>query len=97
MKIKNIGKCTGAEVIQLYVSRPRSKDVEHPARELKAFRRSELSPGETADICFDIGFRQLCWFNSERHGWEVQPGVYKIGIGPNVLVQPLNVEFEVGN
>jgi beta-glucosidase len=97
VKIKNIGKSTGAEVIQLYLSRPISKDVEHPVRELKAFRRSELTSGETEDIFFDLGFRQLCWFNSERHGWEVQPGVYKIGIGPNVLVQPLKVEFEVRN
>lgn len=97
VKIKNIGEYTGAEVVQLYVSAPQSQGIERPIRELKAFRRCELSPGETVDIYFDIGFEKLCWFNNESHKWEVQIGTYKIGIGPNVLLQTLNIEFEVRN
>ncbi len=46
LKLTNQGKRAGAEVVQLYVHDGHST-VDRPVKELKAFRRVQLSPGQS--------------------------------------------------
>ena len=54
LKLANQGKRAGAEVVQLYVHDGHSA-VDRPVKELKAFRRVELSPGQSTGCEFRPG------------------------------------------
>ncbi len=77
VRIKNTGKCAGAEVVQLYIA-PLKKGVFRPARELKGFERVELEPGESKTVEFVLDDRSFAiWCN----GWKIPGGSYLVQIG----------------
>ena len=79
MQITNTGKVKGDEVVQLYVHDLVSERV-RPDRELRAFKRVTLEPNETKTISFEIGNKELEYWNDE---WKVEPGEFNIMIGTN--------------
>lgn len=54
--VTNTGACTGKEVVQLYVA-PKGGTIIRPVRELKAFEKTELAPGETKTVTFELDSR----------------------------------------
>ena len=78
--IKNTGKVTGKEIVQLYV-----KDVEstvlRPQKELKAFEKIELKPGEEKIITFILEKRAFAYYNVEIKDWHVESGNFEILVG----------------
>ena len=76
----NTGACAGAEVVQLYVA-PEHSSVPRPVKELRAFRRIFLEPGEEKQISFSLGRRDLARYDPERGEWVVEPGIYQILVG----------------
>ena len=75
--VKNVGKCFGAEVVQLYV-RPYTDGIFRPLRELRGFERVELSVGESKTVSFDLDERAFAVW---QDGWVVPKGKYAIEIG----------------
>jgi beta-glucosidase len=53
-EVKNTGKVTAEEVVELYV-RLQGTSVEEPVRKLKAFERVSLAAGETKKVTFKLG------------------------------------------
>lgn len=53
VEVTNTGQRTGDEVVQLYI-RDQYSSVTRPVKELKAFRRLTLEPGETRQVTFTI-------------------------------------------
>ena len=51
--VTNVGAVAGAEVVQLYLT-DEIGSVVRPAKELKAFRKVTLAPGEAREISFEI-------------------------------------------
>jgi beta-glucosidase len=94
-EIENRGNRDGDEVVQLYVSRPEPGGVEHPFRELKAFRRLSVGAGNRVEASFDLDFHALNWFDPTKDLWVVEAGMYTVRIGPNALEQPLVAEFSI--
>lgn len=94
-RIENIGDRDGTEVVQLYLTRPESNHIQNSSRELKGFRRIEIAAGAFAEVYFDIDFRFMSFFDPEKNQWEVEPGIYKIGIGPNASEQPLELSIQI--
>lgn len=80
VKVKNIGSCSGAEVVQLYVADQR-KDCFKAQKELKGFEKVELKQGETKEVIFKLNTRSFAYFDVGTNDWEVQNGVYDILIG----------------
>ncbi|HSL56534.1 MAG TPA: glycoside hydrolase family 3 C-terminal domain-containing protein [Acidimicrobiales bacterium] len=76
----NTGDRPGATVVQVYVG-ALDPPVVRPPRELRAFRRVELDPGESADIVLPLGARAFARWDTERHDWVVDPGRYEIAVG----------------
>jgi beta-glucosidase len=56
--VSNVGTRSGAEVVQCYLTHLRPP-VPMPVRELQAFCRIVLAPGETQTVTFTLGRRQL--------------------------------------
>ena len=80
IKITNVGKVTGKEVIQVYVSSLNSK-LFRPKQELKRFKKIELKPEESKIVKFTIDKDCFTYFNIKTHDWQVEEGKYTINIG----------------
>lgn len=75
--ITNSGARAGAEVVQLYI-----RDVEatayRPDRELKAFEKVMLQPGESRELVFALDKRAFAYFDVEQDDWTIEPGQFEI-------------------
>jgi beta-glucosidase len=80
VNITNTGKVAGAEVVQLYVAKPESKVV-RAAKELKAFQKVFLQPGESQLVTLKVAACDLAFYNEEQKDWEVETGEYRLLLG----------------
>ena len=78
--LTNAGQMPADEVVQLYVHRP-DATVEWPEKELKAFARVSLQPGQTRTVTLEIPLDDLRYWNVERNGWELEPGRLELLLG----------------
>ena len=78
--IKNTGEKQGKEVVQVYVCDIESR-VQRPPRELKAFRKVSLLPGETKTIDFILDKEALSFYDPAIKQWADEPGEFEIQIG----------------
>lgn len=68
VEIKNTGKMATEEVVQAYVHRI-NPSVEWPEKELKAFTRVQLNPGEKKTISLEIPVKKLQYWNQQKQAW----------------------------
>jgi beta-glucosidase len=61
--VRNTGNRAGAEVVQCYV-RNLGARLEQPVRSLKGFERVTLTPGESKQVTFKLGFPELSFYNN---------------------------------
>jgi beta-glucosidase len=91
--ITNTGKVSAEEVSQLYI-RNMAGGAVHEVRELKAFQRVHIEPGETKLVQFALPVDSLAFFDS--HERRILPsGKFEIYLGGNSLA-PLAAQFGVG-
>jgi beta-glucosidase len=79
VEITNTGERAGDEVVQMYI-RDRVSSVTRPVKELKAFERLTLQPGETRRVTLPITPASLAFFNIEMN-YTVEPGEFEIMVG----------------
>ena len=77
--VKNTGKYTGKETVQLYLQDVASS-VTRPVLELCGIRQIELLPGETRKIEFTLSEQELGFFNADRQ-FVTEPGSFKLFVG----------------
>ncbi len=80
--VKNSGPLAGKEVVQLYVQSLDSRFV-RPIKELKAFVKVALKPGETKDVRLTLEERDFAIYDVERQAWRLEGGEFAILIGPS--------------
>jgi beta-glucosidase len=80
LPVTNTGAVAGAETIQLYIS-DLEASVERPVKELKAFRKIFLQPGETKQVSLTIDRSALSFYNDQTGQWTAEPGEFKALIG----------------
>lgn len=78
--ITNRGAYGGKEVAQLYISQA-APGLPRPVRELKAFEKVYLDPGETKTVTFDLTERDFAYYDPESAGWVVDSDTFMIEIG----------------
>lgn len=78
--VQNTGKRQGDEVVQVYVHDIESS-VKRPAKELRAFEKVSLRPGEKKTLDFVIPIRKFAFYDEKSHGFMVEPGLFDIMIG----------------
>ncbi|MBE6222485.1 MAG: glycosyl hydrolase [Bacteroidales bacterium] len=79
-KLENEGQMAADEVVQLYVTRVDSK-VEWPTKELKAFQRVSLQPGETKVVTLEIPMKDLRYWNEATNAWDLEHGKLQLLLG----------------
>ena len=80
VNIRNTGPRAGKEIIQLYIE-PLTSIFSRPFKELKAFAKVALEPGEAKDVQLTLEDRDFQIYDDERQLWRVDGGEYNILIG----------------
>jgi beta-glucosidase len=80
LDVANTGNRAGEEIVQLYVGYEGS-GVDRPIKELKAFGRVQLNPGETKRLSFVVQARDLAYYNPDASRWEVEDIRHIVQIG----------------
>ena len=76
----NVGARAGQEVVQLYLADPRSS-IDRPVRELKAFAKVSLEPGQACEVNFTVHPRDLSYYSVELRRWVLEGGEFQIAVG----------------
>ncbi|WP_158826867.1 glycoside hydrolase family 3 C-terminal domain-containing protein [Mucilaginibacter lacusdianchii] len=80
VNVKNTGSRDGEEVVQLYISDPKSS-VQRPVKELKGFEKISLKPGEQKTVTFTVDKSALSFFDAAKHDWVAEPGSFEALVG----------------
>ncbi len=80
VEIRNTGKMTGSEAVQLYIAPPPGRFT-RPPQELKGFCKCKVAPGKSKTAKFKLDFRSFAYYNPEIGDWEASPGKYEIRLG----------------
>ncbi|MFJ3799025.1 glycoside hydrolase family 3 C-terminal domain-containing protein [Streptomyces sp. NPDC090088] len=78
--VTNTGDRAGRHVVQAYVATT-AGPVRRPARELRAFAKVSLAPGETRVVELALERRAFAYYDVENSRWTVAAGEYRIQIG----------------
>jgi beta-glucosidase len=78
--VSNTGSRQGAEIAELYVGDSHAS-VPRPAKELKAFAKVNLKPGETRRVTLALDARAFSFYDIKKKGWSAEPGEFAILVG----------------
>jgi beta-glucosidase len=92
-RITNRGSRAAEEVVQLYVH-DRTASVTRPVRELKAFRKLALAPGQSEVVNFTLRSADL-QFVGLANKWVVEPGMFDVWIAPSAESDGVHGAFEL--
>ncbi len=80
LQLTNAGARDGAEIVQAYV-RPVKPPVMRPDKELKAFAKVLVKPGETKTVTLTLGPRAFAYYAPDARAWRVASGRYEVLVG----------------
>ena len=81
VEVTNTGSRPGAETVQVYVGDEATRELVRPEKELKAFRKVNLAPGETSTLHFRLTPRDFQYYDAHARRWADTPGAHRILIG----------------
>lgn len=94
--LKNIGQRAGSEVVQIYIKK-KSSEIKRAEKELKAFQKINLRPGEKREIKFKLDADAFQYFNETKKNWTVEDGQYEILVGSSSRDIRIKNEIEMSN
>ncbi len=68
-ELQNTGEMSADEVVQVYVHRI-DPSVEWPQKELKAFERVTLDPGESKRVSLSVPVKSLMYWRETEQAWD---------------------------
>lgn len=80
VNVTNTGTMAGAEVVQCYVTDCECS-VERPVKELKAYQKVFLQPGETKTVSIELPYKAFAFYDVEKKAFAVEPGRFLISVG----------------
>lgn len=78
--LKNTGTRAGSEVVQIYVKDEKSA-LPRPEKELKAFNKVFLKPGEVKQLSFTLTEEAFRYYDNRQGRWILESGVFEILAG----------------
>jgi beta-glucosidase len=80
VEVTNAGQRAGKEVVQLYV-RDQQASLQRPEKELKAFAKVQLEPGERKAVTMTIARDALAYYDDLAHEWVAEAGEFEVLVG----------------
>ncbi|MEP1921404.1 MAG: fibronectin type III-like domain-contianing protein, partial [Ekhidna sp.] len=78
--VKNEGGITGAEVVQVYTGKIKSK-VPRALKELKGYQKLAIASGASQSGTVTINVSDLAYYDDSISEWVVEPGDYYLYVG----------------
>ncbi|QBD75129.1 beta-glucosidase [Ktedonosporobacter rubrisoli] len=78
--VRNTGQRRGQEVVQLYI-RDIQANLQRPEKELKAFAKIALEPGERQRVTLSLNDEALAYFDDKTHAWIAEAGEFEVLVG----------------
>ncbi len=94
LDVTNTGSMAGAEVVQCYVADCQCR-VERPLKELGAYRKVFLRPGETRRIDLELSCRAFAFYDVSQRAFVIEAGRFVLHVGNSSDHCPLCLEMEV--
>ena len=94
--VTNTGSVAGAETIQLYIS-DKQASIDRPVKELKAFQKVFLQPGETQQVSLTINRQSLSFYDEANGEWVAEPGAFEALVGTASDNLPARYTFNLKN
>ena len=92
-RITNRGRHSAEEVVQLY-THDRVASITRPVRELKAFRKVKLAPGQSEVVSFTLRPANLQFYGVENRPI-VEPGTFDVWIAPSAEAEGVRGSFDL--
>jgi beta-glucosidase len=80
LDVTNVGGMAGAEVVQCYVT-DCACSVERPLKELKAYSKVFLQPGEKREVSLSLPRSAFAFYSVEEREFVVEPGEFLLQVG----------------
>lgn len=87
VRLRNTGTRAGAQVVQAYIGFPSSTG--EPPRQLKAFNKVFLRPGESGTVTLDLNSSSFQTFDEASNSWVTTSGAYTVYVGTSSQDLPL--------
>jgi beta-glucosidase len=94
LEVTNTGDRAGSQVVQVYV-RDEQAPVPRPEKELKAFAKLALAPGETRTVTRALDMRALAWFDTDSGAWRADAGRFEVLVGASAEDIRARAAFEL--
>ncbi|KAI9047630.1 hypothetical protein LZ554_008343 [Drepanopeziza brunnea f. sp. 'monogermtubi'] len=78
--VSNSGSVPGAEIVQAYIHDPKSS-IPRPEKELQAFAKVWLQPGETKDVLLSLDKYSVGYWDTDAGEWIAEEGIFEVLIG----------------
>jgi len=78
--VANVGDVDGAEVVQVYVGKPKS-EVDRAVKELKGFNKIQVAANGKQSVDITINIDDLAYYSAEKGDWELEKGQYVVYVG----------------
>ncbi len=92
--VANTGTVAGEEPILVFVSYPQTA-ARRPVKELKAFRRVALEPGQAKRVTIPVNVSELKYWDETSGAWVVESGMVDVHVGPNAVDLPLTAQVPI--
>ncbi len=92
-RVTNQGTRSAEEVVQLY-THDRTASLTQPVRELKAFRKIALAPGQSEIVRFALRANELGFYGRDAR-LTFEPGLFDVWIAPSAEADGLHATFEL--
>ncbi|MBP8003099.1 MAG: glycoside hydrolase family 3 C-terminal domain-containing protein [Chloroflexi bacterium] len=90
--VTNTGDRAGYEVVQVYVEDEVARVV-RPQKELKAFAKVHLQPGQAQTVTLRLEQQSLAFYDPARADWATESGVFRVHVGSSSRDIRLTAEF----
>ncbi|MDR1001358.1 MAG: glycoside hydrolase family 3 C-terminal domain-containing protein [Clostridiales bacterium] len=78
--VKNVGDCAGDEVAQCYFTHI-DAPVKRPLKQLCGFKRVHIARGASAEVTFNVPFKELLAWDEKTRAFALLHGIYKFAVG----------------
>ena len=92
VRVSNTGARAGAEVVQVYAAAP-AGELPRPPRELKAYGKVFLEPGETKTVSMQVKTADLQTWDPAAKAWTLLPGEWVFQAGDSSRHLPLKTSL----